>query len=698
MVKVYTYREGAKLTLNKKSDEFVVRMLPNQLTRRGYFEPQQTSTHSSRLVVAPQLLEQQMQRCRLIAPTHHAYTTEDGNDFLITDRIYVKYHDEATKDDISELANKYGLIQAEKFGTDEYLYRLTDDTGMNPIKLVVELSENCGKLIEIAENDLNYDVNISNLTFPTDASYYQQWHLHSDTQHTEFDPRSSSNCDKAWEYMQSFGNSSVVVGVTDDGCNLFHHDFNGENKFAGWGYFERNQLVTNLTIGADKNNMYQPGANHGTACAGVIAGEVDGELTVGAAPGVRLLPIKWPSNGPSLFIGDTRLRKMLDYVSDKVDVLSNSWGSSPSSNVGTLVKSKIQYLSNNGGRRGKGVVFLWAAGNENCPIEYSGDIDIPYTMGWLRDDLGNWRWAKPSTSRVFRHNLTELPGVMYVAALASTAQRSHYSNYGEGISICAASSNSHSYHRLDVDGLGITTVLGNSNTSVREDFGGTSSATPLVAGIAALVISANPQLTASEVISILKITASKDLNLDPYPRTSPTHFDPDPSWDVSPIFVGGFEAIEREFGAWSPWFGYGKVDALAAVAKASPQLSTDVNGKNDNRVDIPDNDLQGITSEIIITEAGFIESLTVSVDVNHSYQGDLRILLESPSNSVVLLHGNTGAWRDDIKQTFSLDNTASLANVVGQSCEGIWKLHISDSVGLDLGNLNQWSIHLKASS
>lgn len=172
--------------------------------------------------------------------------------------------------------------------------------------------------------------------------------------------------------------------------------------------------------------------------------------------------------------------------------------------------------------------------------------------------------------RVFRNNLVGIPGVMHVAAMASTAQRSHYSNYGTGIGICAPSSNSHEYHRLTIKGLGISTTTGEGSGATSR-FGGTSSATPLVAGIAGLVISANSALTALEVISVLKQTASKNLNMQEYPKTPPANFDPDTSWDISPIVPfdkGDFKDIGSPDGTWSPWFGHGKVDALAAVTKA----------------------------------------------------------------------------------------------------------------------------------
>jgi hypothetical protein len=151
------------------------------------------------------------------------------------------------------------------------------------------------------------------------------------------------------------------------------------------------------------------------------------------------------------------------------------------------------------------------------------------------------------------------------------------------------------FYRMTVRGLGITTTTGET-TEVTRTFGGTSSATPLVAGIAGLTLSANPNLSALELISILKQTAAKDLEFQAYSQTPPANFDPDTSWDVSPIAPfdkGEFVDNGDEEGPWSPWFGCGRVDAKAAITEVLNRRPTTgdkrFRGSSSPDKSIPDN-------------------------------------------------------------------------------------------------------------
>lgn len=697
---VYTYRGGRKTPLKKREDQFVVRRLPHQLPME-MAGAEQVSSSSARVTCRPGALEDLMSEAREFAPTHHAYElAEAGTDFLISDRVIVSFKEALDEVAVGEFAGDYALELLEKISEKDYLFRLTDATGMNPVKLVVTLTEDDDR-VDVADHDLNMIFRKSSLAMPTDDFYESQWHLHRRrTPSSDYDPRASAQIEAAWQLLDGFGGEEVVIAVTDDGCQLDHGDFDAPGKFAGWGYFQGISLVKRGDIGASESTMYQDGQDHGTACCGVIGAEIDGDLTVGAAAGCTLLPIKWPSSGASLFIGDTRMRRALEYLDSRVDVISNSWGSTPLSSWAFTTLNTIDTMVQSGGRRGRGVVFLWAAGNDNCPISHTATVDVPYTSGteFFEDASGNvqLRWIGVETARQFTNDLAGRPGVMHVAALGSTAQRSHYSNYGTGIGICAPSSNSHTYRRLFLRGLGITTTEGRNNVTDR--FGGTSSATPLVAAVAGLVISANPDLTALEVIQILKETASKDLDTTPWPRTPPASFDQDTGWDISPIAPfddGAFADHQLPEGTWSPWFGHGRVDAHAAVARALAlrgNLTSRIHVSRAANLTIPDNKAIGVVSRIEITEQGRIHSFKVSVNITHTWIGDLAVTLVGPTGQRAVLHNRAGNNADNIVGSYDEASTPALTMFHGIEAKGVWTLEVSDHAAADVGVLEEWEI------
>ena len=698
--KTYTYRCGEKVELEKSPDEIVVRALPERLDDAAIEGAEQVSSASTKIKVSDSELEALMNRSRDIAPTHHAYyEIESGSDFLITDRIFVTFKDALSDAHVDEFTGRYGLLKKTTYSDREYLFQLTNHTGMNPVKLVVTLMEE-EPLVELAEHDLNQRMQKYAFSVPVDPDYARQWHLHTNFNDIDYDPRSCSMSENAWRLLDDFGNDDVVIAVTDDGCKLDHFDFDSLNKFTSWGYLRGERLITAVDIDADPNQMYKTGANHGTSCCGVIGGEVDAVLTAGASAGCQLLPIQWESSGPSLFISDSKLITTLNYISDKADVMSNSWGGVPISMWALNVVNRIRELALTGGRRGKGIVFLWAAGNENCLINHTASQDVPFTDG-VAVQGGSLVWIGVETTRVFRNNLVGIPGLIHIAALASTANRSHYSNYGPGMSLCAPTSNSHSYHRMTVRGLGITTTTGPSPSGVTDSFGGTSSATPLVAGVAALTISANPNLTALEVISILKQTASKDLDFTDYPKTPPASFDADTSWDVSPIAPfddGQFIDNGDPDGTWSPWFGHGRVDAEAAVAEAinrlRPESVNQFTGSSSANKSIPDNNSSGITDSIFIDKFFLANSVSVGVDISHTYIGDLRVTLISPSGTVVTLHERNGGGQNDLKTTYDSNSVSALLALSGEQINGEWILRIQDLASVDNGTLNSWSLDI----
>ena len=84
--------------------------------------------------------------------------------------------------------------------------------------------------------------------------------------------------------------------------------------------------------------------------------------------------------------------------------------------------------------------------------------------------------------------------------------------------------------------------------------------------------------------------------------------------------------------------------------------------------------------------------MELSLDITHSWIGDLRISLHSPEGTEVILHGRSGREKDNIVKTYTFSNTPALGELEGELISGDWRLHISDHQGADLGKLNEWRI------
>lgn len=107
---------------------------------------------------------------------------------------------------------------------------------------------------------------------------------------------------------------------------------------------------------------------------------------------------------------------------------------------------------------------------------------------------------------------------------------------------------------------------------------------------------------------------------------------------------------------------------------------------------IPDDDPTGIERSLSTNESGNIERVEVSVDITHTWIGDLRVSLQSPQGSEVVLHNRSGRHKDDIIRTFTEFNTPELVSLAGEELTGNWRLRISDHQGLDFGKLNEWRL------
>ncbi|MFQ6023200.1 MAG: M36 family metallopeptidase [Acidiferrobacterales bacterium] len=111
-------------------------------------------------------------------------------------------------------------------------------------------------------------------------------------------------------------------------------------------------------------------------------------------------------------------------------------------------------------------------------------------------------------------------------------------------------------------------------------------------------------------------------------------------------------------------------------------------------VTIPDNDPTGVSSSIEIVQSGTAQGIQVKVDITHTYIGDLRVELESPSGQRALLHNQLGGSEDNLITSYDSISNATLATLIGQPIQGNWILRVADLLGQDIGKFNKWSLEL----
>jgi subtilisin-like proprotein convertase family protein len=110
---------------------------------------------------------------------------------------------------------------------------------------------------------------------------------------------------------------------------------------------------------------------------------------------------------------------------------------------------------------------------------------------------------------------------------------------------------------------------------------------------------------------------------------------------------------------------------------------------------IPDNDPAGVRSTIQFGDEAAISSVKVTVDITHTFIGDLRLTLTGPHGTPVVLHNKNGGSANDIRRAFDSAQTRALSALVGQSLKGDWTLHVQDFAAVDEGRLNRWELEIE---
>lgn len=600
---------------------------------------------------------------------HHVYRDAQDGEHLITETFFIRFKPEVTNERIAQFVAEQKLVVERSLGDRTFLMRVTDATGRNPIRTANDAARLAD--VEYAEPNL-----VRPLTrfahLPTDALFSSQWHLHAPADAPQLVQGAGIFAPEAWD--TTLGRREVVVAVADDGFDLTHPDFQGPGKVLARLNATLRGDQDSAAIDWDDDVQPRAGDYHGTPCLGVAVAEGNGSGVVGVAPGCALVAVRFPLQSMT----DAHFIVMFQKISSLADVVSCSWGVGPAdAPMSTPLRDAMARLARQGGRRGKGLVFCIAAGNNNCPVQ---DLDNTKTYRY-RTPFGMRSYGGPIDRWVAAH-----PDVITVSASTSRKTRSAYSSWGRQISVCAPSDNWDDLGQVAVQGLGITTTDNEGagpgsdftpGSRFTDGFGGTSSATPTVAGVCALMISANPGLDSLALRALLRQTADKDLSLA---TDTPVNAPGD--------FVDGF----------SPWFGFGKVNAAKAVrAAAGPALEErTVDVAEAPALRIPDVGAP-VFGAITIQDPGRISDLRVQVSITHTYIGDLRVDLLAPDGTAVALHNHGGGSSDNLRRTYGVQDTPALRGLLGKPVGGTWQLRVADSFRLDVGRLDRWRIAARVS-
>lgn len=565
---------------------------------------------------------------------------KSGEPVLYTENLFIKFVDDMDPEDCRDVIREAGLTIKKEltYAANAFFVGAPEGTGTQVFDLAASLLNR--KEVEYCHPEL-----VRPKGRRTIAA--EQWHLKTTTVNGT-QVSASANVEAAHQITMGEG---AVIAIIDDGVDIDHPEFAGSGKILA----PRDATVGN---GDPRPKDVAFEENHGTACAGVACA-AGVERASGVAPKAKLIPIRLNSA-----LGSQQEAEAFEWAANHgADVISCSWGPTdgrwwkpddPGHHqkvpLPASTKLAIDYATTKG-RSGKGCLVLFAAGNGNESVDNDGYASYERVVAVaacndrgkrsVYSDFGKAIWCSFPSSDMghapFQHPAPLTTGIW-------TTDRAGSPGYNPG---------------KPADG----DLRGNYTNS----FGGTSSSCPGAAGVAALVLSVNPDLKWQEVREILKQSCDK---IDPQ---------------------GGQYTAE----GWSRFYGYGRLNAETAVKLAKPSEQNRVLISRTFNEPVPD--LQTITVSLDVNDATPVENLIVHLDLAHTYIGDLVVTLMPPAGltpAKAVLHDRKGGAAQNIKRTYDMLDTAALAPWKGRSLKGTWMLKIQDVEARDEGTLKQWGLEL----
>lgn len=474
------------------------------------------------------------------------------------------------------------------------------------------------------------------MSAPSDPLYGDQWHF-----------RLIGDIERVWD---DYTGNGVHVVVYDDGFDYTHPDlaanYDGTDHFV----FNRNTFDPLPQLATD---------NHGTAVAGLIGMVANNGIGgSGVAPGVTLTGVN--------FLADVQFGSDQQYLAalahaENFDIMNNSWGADPIYDESANLADPFSFSSGEAaafediaetGRDGLGTIIVKAAGNESVNSQGEG-------------------------LNASRH-------LIAVSATDENGFAAWYTNYGSNVLVTAP-------------GASVTTDNARNGDGYVFDFGGTSAATPVTVGVVALMLDANPELGWRDVQQILAISAS---HTGSELGQMPSSFGQS-EYEQGEWFLNGAENWNGGGMTFSLSYGFGMVDAHAAVRMAEawaviyPDAQTSANENsvtanyNGGPVLIPDAGGGEASVGLSVSRDIMIETIEVTLEMQHSWSADLDVYLEDPDgNRYMLMDQEGGSSLMDGGFTWQF----KVVGAIGTMSQGTWRVVAVDNVGGDVGEIIDASV------
>lgn len=487
-----------------------------------------------------------------------------------------------------------------------------------------------------------------------------------------------------------YSGRGIRIAVSDSGMETNHPDLSA-NQLKG----EHRSYSGAPSTWHGSEPVPEGGDAHGTAVTGLInAVAGNGIGSMGVAPGAQFAGF--------YFIGRFRdssssyEARILDQISGDFDIFNYSYGYSncffvpTSSEIIKAYKKGVTSL-----RNGKGAIYLKAAGND-----YKGRNSDCYP-----NDSSTY-WGNANTNEDQNH-----PYLIVTAATNASGKISSYSSPGSGVWVSSAGGefgdSAPAMITTDLQGCGKGFSSSQSWSSnfnhgshdlnklcnYTNVMNGTSSAAPTLAGIVALILEANPDLTWRDVKHILATTSN--------PINFSTATVPHPGGANLSGHVYDYNYIVNAAGfKFSNTYGFGRVDAGKAVALAKDYtfplksyVETETNGNWDYQSgfinqSIPDNSAAGTKHSLTVNHKLKVESVQIKVEIDHPFISDVGLELTSPSGTVSKILKINSNIKDRGLYGYMLLSNA----FYGENSQGAWSIKVLDGKGGNTGRLTSWEL------